>query len=130
MHRAIASCSRAQTMISSPGWLSSSLGRSTSIGRLFSGNRVQRIAGEAVHRPFRVRFCAEALIESNRVAVPIKHRPLQPAAITLDRDLRQTFEQGPPYAAPALLGNHEQILEIDSRLGEKRREVGKEERKA
>src|SRR5258706_853773 len=99
MSRAIESWARAQVTISSPGWVSSSFGRRTSTLGLFSGKRPKRLAGEAVHGPLRVRFRAEPLVEADRVLVPVQHRPFQPPAAAVARDLCQAFEQRPTDAS-------------------------------
>src|SRR2546426_794846 len=127
---AIPSWSRAQATISSPGCVSSSLGRRISMRPLFSGKRAEWLAGEPVHSPLGVGFRAEALVEPDRVLVPVEHGPLEPAAAAVDRHLRQTLEQHATDAATAMLGHDEEILEIETRLGEEGRERVKKEREA
>src|SRR2546427_9326297 len=97
---------------------------------LFSGKRAEWLAGEPVHRPLGVGFRAEALVEPDRVLVPVEHGPLEPAAAAVDRHLRQTLEQHATDAATAMLGHDEEILEIETRLGEEGRERVKKESEA
>src|SRR5260370_36866760 len=97
---------------------------------LFAGKRVERSAAQAVHGPFRVRFCTEALIEPYRVFVPVEHGPLEAAASPLDGDLREARQQRTADAATAVLRIHEEVLQVDPGLGEKGREVVKEQREA
>src|SRR3989442_2539307 len=127
---AIASCSRAQATMSSPGCVSSSLGRRIYMRPLFSGKRAEWLAGEPVHSPLGVGFRAEALVEPDRVLVPVEHGPLEPAAAAVDRHLRQTLEQHATDAATAMLGHDEEILEVETRLGEEGRERVKKESEA
>src|SRR2546428_1598176 len=127
---AISSCSRAQAMISSPGCVSSSLGWRISMRPLFSGKHAQWVAGEPVHSPLGVGFGAEALVEPDCVLVPVEHGPLEPAAAAVDRHLRQTLEQHATDAATAMLGHDEEILEVETRLGEEGRERVKKESEA
>src|SRR5262249_30060821 len=126
------SCSRAQATISSPGCVSSGFGprTSTPIAELFSGKRAQRLACEPVDGPVRVGPCAEPLVEPDRAFVPVEHRPLEAAAPALHRDLGEPLEQRLADARPALLGDHEKVLEVEAWLGQKRREVVKEKGEA
>src|SRR5450759_593132 len=127
---AISSWPRAQPTTESPGCVSSFLGRRTSMRNLFSAKRGERLAGQPVHGPFGVGLRAQSLVEGNRLAVPVEHRPLEPAAFPLHGQAGELFEERAPDAATALLRDHEQVLEIDSRLREEGREVVKEKGKA
>src|SRR5260221_2207462 len=90
---AISSWPRAHLTISSPGCVSSGLGLRTSIERLLSGKAVERITDQPVHGPIGVRFCAELLVETDRVDVPVEHCPLHSAADALHGDLLDVGQQ-------------------------------------
>src|SRR5216683_86541 len=128
--RASSSWRRAHGTTWSPGCVSRGFGRRTSIWDLLSSKRDECLAGEAVHRPVGVRARPEALIESDRVAVPIEHRPLETAATAIHRKPSEVLEHGAADAAAPLLGDNEQVLQIDSRPAEERREVVEEQREA
>src|ERR1044071_3799346 len=89
---------------------------------------VERIAREAVDRPFVHRNSAETLVESNRGLVPIQHPPLHPATPTRDRKAREIRHEPASDAASPVLGPHEDILEIQPTTSEERRVVVKEQR--
>src|SRR5882724_5939575 len=55
--------------------------------------RLEGGAVEAVDRPVVDRSRAERLVEANRAAVPVEHRPLHPAAAARRRDLRDVAAQ-------------------------------------
>ena len=92
--------------------------------------RTRTVAGDAKDRPFLHGPGAETFVELDRGLVPVEHRPLEASAIALGGDLRQMREQRAPRAAPAPLGTHEQVLEIQAALAEKGRVVVKEQREA
>src|SRR5258708_15112708 len=125
--RASSSWRRAHGTPWSPGCVSSGFGRNTSMSDLLSSKRGERLAGEAVHGPVGVRARAEALIESDRVAVPIEHRPLETAATAIHREPSELLQQGAADAAASLLGDHEQVLQVHPRPAEERREVVEEQ---
>src|SRR5260370_29390660 len=83
--------------------------------------------GEAVHGPLGVWPGPQPLVEADRVAVPVEHRPLEAAALALDRQARELFEERPSDAPTAMLRGHEEVLEVDPGLRQERREVVKEE---
>src|ERR1700674_417523 len=116
-------------MIESPGCVSSFLGRRTSMRNLFSAKRGERFAGEAVDGPFGVRPRPQALVETDRFAVPVQHRPSEPAALALDRQPGQLLEERAPDTAASMLRRHEQVFQVDPGLRQKGREVVKEEGK-
>src|SRR5207245_6529375 len=128
--RASSSWRRAHSTTWSPGCVSRGFGRRTSMWDLLSSKRGECLAGEAEHGPVGVRARSEALIESDRVAVPIEHRPLETAATAVHRKPSEVLQQGSADAAAPLLGDHEQVLYVDSRPAEKRREVVEEQREA
>src|SRR5258708_24953418 len=120
--RASSSWRRAHGTTWSPGCVSSGFGRRTSMWDLLSSKRGERLAGKAVHGPVGVRARPDALIEADRVAVPIEHRPLETAATAIHRKPSEVLKERAADAAAALLGDHEQGLEIDSEPAEERRE--------
>src|SRR4029077_12106217 len=126
---AISSWPRAQATILSPGCVSSAFGRSTSTG-LFSAKRVQRLAREPVHGPLRVRPGAQALVETDRLPIPVEHRPFQATTPALDGELCEVGQERAPDAAPAVVGKHEQVLEVEPGAGEEGREGMEEQREA
>src|SRR5260370_3319987 len=97
---------------------------------LLSSKRGERLAGEAVDGPVGVRARAEALIETDRIAVPSEHRPLETAATAIHRKPSEVLQQGATDAAAPLFGDNEQVLQVESRPAEKRREVVEEQREA
>src|SRR6266487_6062882 len=130
--RAMASWPRAQPKISSPGCVSRGFGllTSTPMTRLFFRKRREGVARQAIHSPLRVRFRTESRVEADGVLVPVEHRPLHPSAPAVDRDLGQAMQQGASYPTAAMLRVHEEILEVEARQAEERREVVKEEGKS
>src|SRR4029453_19434043 len=65
-------------------------------------------------------------VEPDGRAIPVEHRPLEPPAAAADRDARERGEQRPPGSLPALLGQHEEIFQIErgpGEEGEEREEV-------
>src|SRR5258708_29559952 len=96
---------------------------------LFSAKRGERFAREPVDGPLGVGPGSQPLIESDRLTVPVEHRPLEPATPALDRQAGQLLEQRTPDAVAATLRNHEQVLEVDTGLRQKRREIVKEQGK-
>src|ERR1700704_4429057 len=117
-------------MSESPGWVSSFLGRRTSMPDLFSPKLGERLAGQPVHGPLGVGLRPQSLVKTDRIAVPVEDGPLEPPAAPLHRDAGQRFQQSPPDAAAAMLRDHEQVLEVDPGQGEKGREVVEEEGEA
>jgi len=63
---------------------------------------------------------AEGFVEVNRRGVPVQHRPLHAPASPADGDARQGREQGAAGAPTALVGQHEEILEVERRAGQER----------
>src|SRR5678815_4995813 len=53
----------------------------------------ERLAGHAMHGPLVHLYRAETLVEVDRAHVPVEDRPLQPAAVTLQRQPRQVPQQ-------------------------------------
>src|SRR5260370_37489395 len=96
---------------------------------LSSARRWEGFAGEAVHGPFGVRPGPQPFVEADRVEVPVEHRPLEPAALALDRQARELLEERASDAPTAMLRSHEEVLEVDPGLRQERREVVKEEGK-
>src|SRR6202521_4376114 len=114
-------------MIESPGCVSSFLGRRTSMRNLFSAKRGERFAGEAVDGPFGVRPRPQALVETDRFAVPVEHRPFEPAALALDRQPSQLLEERAPDTAAAMLRRHEQVFQVNPRLAQEGQKFVKKE---
>src|SRR2546425_13216133 len=56
---------------------------------------------------------AEPLVEADRRPVPVEHRPFHAPAAARDRDPGQGTEQHAAGALTALLGDDEEILEIE-----------------
>src|SRR5438552_1149371 len=73
----------------------------------------QRVAGDAEDRPRVHRRRAEPFIEPDRRLVPVEHRPLEAPAAPFDRERREMLQQRLAVAAAAMLGNDEEILEIE-----------------
>src|ERR1700674_3760057 len=96
---------------------------------LFSAKRGERFARQTVDGPLGVGPCTEALVETDRVAVPVEHRPFEPAAVALDRQARQLFEKRAPDTPAAMLRHYEQVFQVNPGLRQEGREVVKEEGK-
>ena len=60
---------------------------------------------------------AHALVEADRVLVPVEHAPFEAAAAALDGEPRQPLEQRLADALAALGRLDEQVLEIEARAG-------------
>src|SRR5690606_2351518 len=73
---------------------------------------------------------SERLVETNRGRVPVEHRPLEPSAAPLDGEPRHRLQEGLPVTVAALLGEHEQILQVDAGLAEPGGVGREEEREA
>src|SRR3979411_1894167 len=117
-------------MIFAPACVSSGLGRSTSLAWVLSGKGGQRVAGEAVDGPLRVRPGPESLVETDRILVPVEDRPFQARAATFHGDGGKAREQRSADASAAVRLDHEEVLEVDPGLGQERREAMKEQRKS
>src|SRR5713226_9276077 len=95
---------------------------------LLSSKTGERLAREAVHGPVGVRPRSEALVELDRLLVPVEHSPFHAAAPALDSESSQVRQQHAAGPAAAMLGDHEQVLEVDPRPAEEGREVVEEQR--
>ena len=60
--------------------------------------------------------------------VPVEHAPLEAAVAAVQREPPQPRQHRLADAGAAVAGAHEQVFEVQPRLGEKGREVGEEER--
>src|SRR5438046_2192470 len=87
-------------------------------------------AGESSQNPFFPQVSAQALVKADRIFVPVEDRPLHPAAAPPRRDPCELAEQRPAGPVAALLGNHEEILQVERRTREERREREEVEREA
>ena len=85
------------------------------------------IAGQAKDSPVVERLCADALVEIDCELIPVEDCPFEPAAVSLDCDLRERGKQSKTNPFSSSLGADEKILEIDPALREKCRVVVKEE---
>src|SRR6202158_3375787 len=81
---------------------------------LFSAKRGEPLTREAIHGPVGVGPGSQPLIELDRLAVPVEDRPLEPAAISLQRDACELAEQRAPNSVAAPLGNHKEGLEVET----------------
>src|SRR5262245_52372930 len=106
---------------------SASEARSTTLAAPQPG---QRLAAYAMHGPLAHRHRAEALVEIDRAHVPVEDRPLQPAAVALDREACEVPQQRFAAALAAKLLPDVQILEIDAGLRQEGREVVEEQGEA
>src|SRR5260370_12788528 len=97
---------------------------------LFSTKRGERLARKAVHGPVGVGPGAQPFVELDRLAVPVEDRPLEPAASSFQRNARELPEQRAPHSMAALVGNHEEVLEVEPPLPEEGRELMKEASKS
>src|SRR2546428_11023086 len=78
-------------------------------------------AGESSQNPFFPQLSAQALVEANRIFVPVEDRPLHAAAAASHRDLRERPKQRPARAVAARLGQDEEVLEVERGPAEERR---------
>src|SRR3954470_11621605 len=83
--------------------------------RLLPGESGKRRAAEALQGPALPREGADGAVEGDGGHVPVEHGPLHPQAALFERAARQIGEDRPTDAAPACLGGHEDILDIELR---------------
>src|SRR2546428_790751 len=77
-------------------------------------------AGESSQNPFFPQLSAQALVEANRIFVPVEDRPLHAAAAASRRDLRERPKQHPAHSVAARLGQDEEVFEVERGPAEKR----------
>jgi hypothetical protein len=78
----------------------------------FIGQAGQGFAGYAIYGPIVHWNGAEVLVELNRGLIPIEHRPLETAAIAVDRESGQVHEKGFPETAAPHFRDYKQILQV------------------
>ena len=88
---------------------------------------IERIASHSERRPLIEGLSTHSLVEVDRQVIPVEHRPLEPAAISLDRDASKRREQREPDSLSPCLRGDEQIFEVDPALCEEGRIVVEEE---
>src|SRR4030095_10415596 len=72
-------------------------------------------ASEISPNPFSPQRSAQALVESDRMFVPIEHGPLPPAAPAPLGNPRQLGQKRAAGAPPALLRQHEKVFQVEAR---------------
>src|SRR5262245_50113910 len=90
----------------------------------------ERRAGQARKNPLAAKARAQPPVEADGRPVPVEHRPLEAAAAAPHRDARERGEERASRALSALFGQHEEVLEIEGRLGEEGGEREEVEREA
>src|SRR5262249_51637554 len=90
----------------------------------------ERRAGQAREDPLAAKARAQPLVEADGRAVPVEHGPLQAPAAAAHGDTRERGEERTSRALPALLGEHEEVLQIEGGFGEEGREREEVEREA
>src|SRR5882672_2837976 len=106
------------------------VGRSPIDDGLSPGESAQRTAGHPKYRPVVQRFSAEFSVERYRRLVPVEHPPLESSPSALHRQAREILDERAADAVAARRGAHEQIFQIQSRLAEKGRVIGKKDGEA
>src|SRR3989442_10241831 len=76
----------------------------------------QRRAGEPREDPLLREAGAEPPVEADRRRVPVEHRPLHAPTAAPHGDPRQRAQEGLAGAVAALLGQHEQVFEVERGL--------------
>src|SRR5690606_38105488 len=76
-------------------------------GRL-AGQLPECLTGDPEGGPVVERHGAERLVESDGGFIPVEHRPFESAALALQRDRGQPFEQGAADSGAAGLRQHEE----------------------
>src|SRR3954454_6629176 len=90
----------------------------------------QRITRDAIDGPVVQGDRCHRFVESNRGFIPVERGPFEATAAPFVRDARDVQEQRPPIAFAPMLGPYENILQPQSTLAEKCREVMKEDGEA
>src|SRR5438093_1076845 len=91
---------------------------------------VERRAGQSRQDPLPAELRAELLIEPDGGRVPVENRPFHPPAAAPLRDPRQLAEERVARAPSALLGEHEQVPQVETRAPEEGRVREEVEREA
>src|SRR5881394_1015632 len=111
--------------LSGPGVLSAGRGHRASVGEsnrrtlaLVVRDTRERIAGEAESRPFVHQLGANLLVERDGEIVPVEHRPVDAAAIPIDRNARELAQKSESNSVFPEVRLHEEIFEIDPALAE------------
>src|SRR5262249_51201454 len=89
---------------------------------------LERVSAEAVQRPVLLRHGAERAIERRGRLIPVEDCPIEPAAAAFDCQSSQCGQQCLAVTVAPVLRPDEQILQVNSRLAEKRREIVEKER--
>src|SRR5689334_23039606 len=90
--------------------------------------RGERRTRHAADAPLGHHRGTRALVEADRVHVPVEHAPFEAPVAALDREAAEPLEQRAADAARAPRRLDVQVLEIEAGLGEEGREIGEEER--
>src|SRR6266446_6328444 len=77
-------------------------------------------SGEAGEDPLPLELGSQAPVETDGGPVPVEHRPLHSPAPAPDRDAGQRAEQRLPGPGAPLLGQHEEVLEVEAGPREER----------
>src|SRR5581483_8223456 len=96
-----------------------------SVREVSDSDLIQPVDGPAVDG-----FRAELAVEADRRLVPVEHGPLDASATAFEREPRELGQERTAVSAPAALGLHEEVFEVDAGPAEERREVVEEQREA
>ena len=92
--------------------------------------QIQCRPGHPESRPLVHWNCSNSPVEADGEIVPVEHRPLESAAVTLDCNSRKRRKQREANATPARFRLYEKIFEKKSALSEERGIIVEEERKS
>src|SRR5256885_2785159 len=108
-----------------PGVLSAGRGHRASLAEsnrqalaLLLRHACERITGQPESRPFVQQLGANLLVERDGELVPVEHRPVDAAAIPIDRNARELAQKSESNSVFPEGRLHEEIFEIDPTLAE------------
>src|SRR5213078_3734310 len=76
---------------------------------------IRSLEHDAIGYPIVERLGAELSVEAVGRGVPVEHHPFHAAALFAAGRQAQRLEELPPDAAAAMLGQHEDVLEVERR---------------
>src|SRR4051812_35265199 len=99
---------------------------SPTVVRSYAGEPVQSLSRHPVHAPVAHGYGADRFVELDGWFVPVENGPLQPSAAALFGQPREAREHRFSYPPSTELGPDVDVLQVDTRLSQKGREVVEE----